>query len=288
MLEKFTPAQVGISVAELIFLLTGVGVCWWLKYGRSGVLFQAPRLPGWAVSVSTFGLAIVEALGGGIFGMILARLLTSFLPPAITQDTAFSTVVINAGLHLGVLGGVALFCYSTPAAARPSDAPSLPPPVRPPLETRPALFAGVLTFCATVLLLIPISYAWDTLLKWLGVPVEKQELIQIFAKADTPAKLLVMSLVAIVIAPLTEELTFRAGFFRFLRGRVPRWLAFVLPSIVFASLHNNLAVLAPLFALGVIFSFAYERTGRVLVPMVAHALFNLNTILLILIMGVDM
>jgi membrane protease YdiL (CAAX protease family) len=32
----------------------------------------------------------------------------------------------------------------------------------------------------------------------------------------------------------------------------------------------------------VIFSLAYERTGRIAVPIIAHGLFNLNTIILIL------
>ncbi len=32
--------------------------------------------------------------------------------------------------------------------------------------------------------------------------------------------------------------------------------------------------------LGVIFSIAYESTGSIAVPMVAHALFNLNSVLL--------
>lgn len=34
--------------------------------------------------------------------------------------------------------------------------------------------------------------------------------------------------------------------------------------------------------LAVIFSLAYERTGHIGTPIVAHALFNLNTVLLIL------
>jgi len=38
----------------------------------------------------------------------------------------------------------------------------------------------------------------------------------------------------------------------------------------------------PAGALGIIFSIAYERTGRIEPAMVAHALFNLNTVVLIL------
>jgi membrane protease YdiL (CAAX protease family) len=63
---------------------------------------------------------------------------------------------------------------------------------------------------------------------------------------------------------------------------MPRWLALLLPSVLFAGLHANLASFVPLALLGVVFSLAYERTGRIAVPIIAHALFNLNTIVLIL------
>jgi len=33
--------------------------------------------------------------------------------------------------------------------------------------------------------------------------------------------------------------------------------------------------------LAIVLSFAYERTGRIAVPIIAHALFNLNTMLLL-------
>ena len=67
-----------------------------------------------------------------------------------------------------------------------------------------------------------------------------------------------------------------------MRTRLPRWAALVIPSCLFGALHGNLASFAPLVALGIIFSLAYERTGRIATTMIAHGLFNLNTIALIL------
>jgi membrane protease YdiL (CAAX protease family) len=108
-----------------------------------------------------------------------------------------------------------------------------------------------------------------------------------FANAKSPWLLIVMITLAVVIAPLNEELVFRAGLFRFLRTRIPRWLALLLPALTFAVLHVNwhtlqgLASLAPLVMLAIVFSLAYERTGRIGTSIVAHACFNLNTILVI-------
>jgi membrane protease YdiL (CAAX protease family) len=47
-------------------------------------------------------------------------------------------------------------------------------------------------------------------------------------------------------------------------------------------MHANLASFAPLVALGVVFSLAYERTGRISTSIIAHALFNITTTVLVM------
>jgi uncharacterized protein len=126
------------------------------------------------------------------------------------------------------------------------------------------------------------SLVWQALLDAVGLPTEKQDLIRMFLEVESPLLLAVMVVLACVGAPVTEELVFRAGIFRYARGRLPRWGALLLPSCLFAALHGNLASFAPLVALGTLFSLAYERTGRIGTSMVAHALFNLNSLVLIL------
>jgi hypothetical protein len=108
-----------------------------------------------------------------------------------------------------------------------------------------------------------------------------------FAHADSPWLLTILIVLAVIIAPLTEELVFRAGLFRYFRTRMPRSVALVAPSVFFATLHVNwatlqgLASLAPLVVLAIAFSIAYERTGQIGTAIVAHALFNLNTVVMI-------
>jgi membrane protease YdiL (CAAX protease family) len=45
---------------------------------------------------------------------------------------------------------------------------------------------------------------------------------------------------------------------------------------------EGLITLAPLTAFGLVFSLAYERTGCIAVVMIAHGLFNLHTVICIL------
>ena len=51
---------------------------------------------------------------------------------------------------------------------------------------------------------------------------------------------------------------------------------------IFAVIHGNLAVLMPLVVLAVVLALGYEHYGHPAVPILAHALFNLNTIALLL------
>jgi membrane protease YdiL (CAAX protease family) len=91
-----------------------------------------------------------------------------------------------------------------------------------------------------------------------------------------------MLVLAVVLAPIAEELIFRAGMFRVLKGRIGRWPAIAISSALFAALHLSWAGFAGLFCLGVVFCLSYERTRNIAVPIVAHGLFNLNSIIVIL------
>jgi len=152
---------------------------------------------------------------------------------------------------------------------------------------RTFLRAGLITFAIALPLLVTVGILWTLFLNRVGLPAERQELIGLFAEAKSPFLLGSLVVLASIVAPITEELVFRAGLFRYARTRLPRWAALLLPAVVFGALHGNLASFAQLVTLGVLFSLAYERTGNIAVPMVAHALFNLNTIALIL-SGVDL
>jgi hypothetical protein len=79
-----------------------------------------------------------------------------------------------------------------------------------------------------------------------------------------------------------EELLFRAGLFRFCRQRLGRAWALIISGCSFGLLHGNWAGFLPLAILGMGLAIAYEATGSIRVPIIAHALFNLNTILVLL------
>jgi hypothetical protein len=145
-----------------------------------------------------------------------------------------------------------------------------------------SLRGGLLVFLVSMPLVTGVALAWEWILQTLGLPTERQELVDLILQSKSPALLGSLAVMALVVAPVAEELVFRAGIFRFLRTRAPRWVAFGVSAGLFALLHANWMSALPLFLLGLVFAVSYERTGRITVPMFAHALFNLNTLLLVL------
>lgn len=86
-------------------------------------------------------------------------------------------------------------------------------------------------------------------------------------------------LLAVVLAPITEEIVFRGVLFRALADKLGMWPAAILSSAVFAVIHFEVLFSQPLalvglFTVGLLLAIAYHRTGSLLVPIVGHAVFN--------------
>jgi len=257
-------AQIGLIVGGLAAL--------WRWALRPEARRSAAALAPWDITVTDFFLFLWLVLCSG--------LLVPFAAGAWFKhaglDTTMKLILGTAAFQLGLLGGVLLFRYGfrrhAGAAVTAATPPAGPNPV----------LAGGVTFLMAVPLVFVVSLAWQVLLDLAHIPAPPQEAIDVLrhAKAGLPVTLLLVC--ALGLAPLTEELIFRAGIFRYARTRLPRWAALLGPSCIFGAMHVNLASFAPLVALGVLFSLAYERTGRITTTIVAHALFNLTATLFVL------
>lgn len=81
-----------------------------------------------------------------------------------------------------------------------------------------------------------------------------------------------------VFTPIFEEILFRAGIYRLLKNKMPAVPAAILTGICFAIMHDSWAGILPLAVLSCVLCYAYERTGKLAVPIIMHGLFNLNTL----------
>lgn len=84
-----------------------------------------------------------------------------------------------------------------------------------------------------------------------------------------------IAFLAVIVAPLTEEVFFRGILYRTLKGLLNARLAMLVTSFAFAAVHFNLLAFFPLFALSFFLILVYERTGHLVVPILYHAAFNL-------------
>jgi membrane protease YdiL (CAAX protease family) len=261
-------AQIAVGL-ELALIFSGAWLLWRLVLSPSArAEASSPRLVAWEISISDFLLFLwCVVMGGFLFQLVAVQLVKS-----AHLDQTERLIFAGGGFQLGMLSGIALFRLVLRRRIVAT----------PPLVTLHPALSGFATFLISLPVLTVVRLLWQGALQLCGIEAEKQDLVEIFANAKSPALLVFMIVLAAVIAPITEELLFRWGIFRYARTRLPRWIALLLPGVLFGALHANLASFAPLVALGIIFSLAYERTGRIGTTIVAHGLFNLNTIVLIL------
>ena len=107
-------------------------------------------------------------------------------------------------------------------------------------------------------------------------PVEQQLLNDALAGGATTVLVI---LIAVVAAPITEEVVFRGVLFRSLSARTGVHLAAVVSSAVFALIHFEIVFSQPLalgglFVVGLALAYAFHATGNLLVPILGHAVFN--------------
>jgi len=263
-----------LNVAGLVY----VGRLCFSAAGRAA-RNQPVALPAWEVSLPDFLFLGWLVFSLGILGQLLLRFTVSPLlqhqPEGGTLELLLSGSMFHFGAAATWLGARALARRYRPASIRPCAPVTL-------AGMQQTARSSLLTFLAVLPLATGTGLIWERLLQTLGLPTERQELIDLILRSRSPTLLGFVIVLALVVAPVCEELVFRVGIFGFLRTRTPRWVAFGVSAGLFALLHANWMSALPLFILGLVFAISYERTGRMAVPMLAHALFNLNSLLLVL------
>lgn len=108
-----------------------------------------------------------------------------------------------------------------------------------------------------------------------------------YALQVSTSSLLVMVLTglsAVLLAPLVEEVIFRSLLFQSVRRKLGLSAAMVIQALVFAYIHlevvNNPPAVVGLVALALWLAGSFHRTGSLVVPVVAHATYNLAVLVL--------
>jgi len=150
----------------------------------------------------------------------------------------------------------------------------------------PALLGlSVIFYLAALPLLWFYSALYQIMLHQFGCDFYMQDVAQILMAPAPWTVRTLLFFIAIIVAPVFEEVVFRGVLLPVMVRRAGFWPGIMLVSIIFGGMHLHLPSFLPLFLLSVMFSLAYARTQSLLVPISMHALFNGVTVALLLLMG---
>lgn len=136
------------------------------------------------------------------------------------------------------------------------------------------LVLGAFGYVAMVPFVLFFAAIYMRALSGLGYETGLQEVARMITGESSAVTRFYLYLMAVVLAPVVEELLFRGIAFPWLMKHLGPAPAMFAISIVFAAIHFHVPGLVPLFVVSVALCFAYVHTGSILVPIVMHALFN--------------
>lgn len=143
------------------------------------------------------------------------------------------------------------------------------PRPEPRLGPRAAVAAGI----AASLLLLWLAALLADVLDELGLQVREQPMVEALIASGGAARAL-FAFMAIVLAPLGEELFFRSFAFEYLRRERGLLAAHVVSGVLFAAIHLNPAGIPLYLLFAAVLGECWRRSGTLIVPAVAHAVLN--------------
>jgi membrane protease YdiL (CAAX protease family) len=155
------------------------------------------------------------------------------------------------------------------------------------LGFRPALkpvLAGVLGYLGSLPVVAVVALASLWCVTALGLEPQGHPISSEFLAEASPWAMAAMAGFACLLAPVWEELFFRGMFYPAVRRLVGVRLSIVVTAAAFASLHWNLTQFAPVFVLGVLLAYLYERTHSLWSCIAAHTVFNTASITVLMVM----
>lgn len=121
------------------------------------------------------------------------------------------------------------------------------------------------------------NIAYENILNWLHIAPMEQFIQNILIKGGgkTLLSMILCVLCIGVVIPVVEEFVFRVIIYQGLKSKVPVWAAMILSSLIFAFSHIQISTMLPLFFMGMVFSYSYEKSKSIYVPIAIHVTNNL-------------
>lgn len=115
-----------------------------------------------------------------------------------------------------------------------------------------------------------------------GGQMSPQEVVEFLQNAETPRDRFAVLAMAVVVAPVAEEMIFRGYLYPVGKKYFGAFVSMAATSLLFAVLHGHLGSIPALFTLAMCLGLTYEKSGTLMVPMIMHAVFNAISVTAIL------
>jgi membrane protease YdiL (CAAX protease family) len=253
----------------------------WLLWG-GGVLFLAgilcdglilarfARAGRFKVPTKLWGFDELTVVAAALVGLLLISNLLYAAVAALrhTELLQLAALIVPTELLLrvGALTGFLVFLRHRNLALAPSFG----------LDAAPKTAAtwGVVFGLASLPPVALLVTASENVCRFFGLNPADQPIAELFATTHSTTLLVLLSLFALVVAPVFEEVFFRGFAYPALKQRWGTARALAAVSAVFALSHLHGPSFVPLFGLALGLGLAYELTGSLLTPITMHAVFN--------------
>jgi len=154
-------------------------------------------------------------------------------------------------------------------------------------------FINLLTVWPLVIAAITITIFFGKLIWGQDYQIQQHQELEILTEYSQLSLRIIIFIVAVVMAPLLEEMLFRGLVQTMLVSRISylvsrvssdqqpatsdalgAWFAIAISSGLFAIIHANAGHWPALFVLGVCLGYSYEKSGSLFRPIFIHSLFN--------------
>jgi len=144
----------------------------------------------------------------------------------------------------------------------------------PPRSIAKDIGLGILAYVMTAWMLVVIILFNTALVEWFGKTPDQHELVRIIGQGQDPWVLLGISMSATLGAAFFEELFFRGMLYNVMRRHLGGAAGALLAAFIFSIAHGIWAQVLGLWFLGLVMTWLYDRTGRLVASMTFHFMNN--------------
>ncbi|RSL30673.1 CPBP family intramembrane metalloprotease [Salibacterium salarium] len=142
-------------------------------------------------------------------------------------------------------------------------------------STKWAIFGVFMAFIAQYIAILIETYAF-------GIDPGSQNTEDIL---DIVKSVPIFAVIVAVIGPILEEIVFRKVIFGAFYKRFNFVISALLSALIFSVVHFDFTHVLIYTAVGFTFSFLYVKTGRIIVPIVAHVAMNSYAVIIQVLLG---